>query len=139
MTDRLARFVERELAAPVGARIAGMAARLALSAGGRAVLFYGSALRTGDLDGVLDFYVLTGRAGGSPLRRLGMRWLWPDVSFHEMIVDGVLLRAKVATMPLGTFEQATRGAFIDTTIWTRFVQPSALACAVRTGLRLSSG
>ena len=130
MNARLRSFVERELATPVSAPIAGMAAQLAATLGGRAVLFYGSALRTGDMDGVLDFYVLTDRARGSPLRRLGMRWLWPDVSFHEVIIEGVTLRAKVATMPLATFEKATRGSFIDTTIWTRFVQPSALVwCA----------
>ncbi|MEG3089450.1 hypothetical protein [Sphingomonas sp. PB4P5] len=124
--NTLVQFVEHELATPVAARIAGMAAQLAAQLNGRAVLFYGSALRTGDMDGVLDFYVLTDRARGSLLRRAGMRWLWPDVSFHEIVVDGLTLRAKVATMPLATFEQATRGSFIDTTIWTRFVQPSAL-------------
>jgi hypothetical protein len=124
--SELAAFVERELATPVAARIASMAEQLAEQLNGRAVLFYGSALRTGDMDGVLDFYVLTENGGGSLLRRAGMRWLWPDVSFHEIVVDGLTLRAKVATMPLATFEQATRGSFVDTTIWTRFVQPSAL-------------
>ena len=122
----LARFVERELATPVSAAVACMAAQLAAELGGRAVLFYGSALRTGEMDGVLDFYVLTDAPRGSLLRRAGMRWLWPDVSFHEIEINGTVVRAKVATMPLATFEQATRGSFVDTTIWTRFVQPAAL-------------
>ncbi|MEN2787215.1 hypothetical protein ACFOKI_04800 [Sphingomonas qilianensis] len=126
MNAALADFVAHELATPVSVPIATMAKQLAAELGGRAVLFYGSALRTGDMDGVLDFYVLTDRARGSLWRRLGMRWLWPDVSFHEMGIDGMIVRAKVATMPLATFEQATRGSFIDTTIWTRFVQPAAL-------------
>ena len=104
----LAAFVERELATPVAARIAGMAEQLAAQLNGRAVLFYGSALRTGDMDGVLDFYVLTENAGGSLLRRAGMRWLWPDVSFHEITVDGLTLRAKVATMPLTTIQIVIR-------------------------------
>ncbi len=119
-------FVAGELAAPVPTAIRVMAEVLGRQPGALAVLFYGSALRTGELDGVLDYYVLTDGSGGSPLRRVGMRWLWPDVSFHEMIVGGVTLRAKVATMPLATFEQATRGDFVDTTIWARFVQPTAL-------------
>lgn len=126
MTDRLARFVARELSASVPAEIRAVGDAVSRRLGGIAVLFYGSALRTGDLDGVLDFYVLTEAASGSLLRRAGMRWLWPDVSFHEVTVGGQVLRAKVATMPLATFEQATRGSFVDTTIWTRFVQPSAL-------------
>lgn len=126
MTPRLARFVAQELAAPVRAEIRAVGEAVCDRLGGIAVLFYGSALRTGDLDGVLDFYVLTDKANGSLLRRAGMRWLWPDVSFHEVTIGGQVLRAKVATMPLATFEQATRGSFVDTTIWTRFVQPSAL-------------
>ena len=97
--------------------------------GGRAVLFYGSVLRTGDFEGVLDFYVLTGAATGSGLRRLLGRWLWPDVSYHEIQVGGRMVRVKVATMPLDTFERACAGMLIDTTIWARFVQPAAIAWA----------
>ncbi|HEX8484035.1 hypothetical protein [Sphingomonas sp.] len=126
MTDRLTAMLSRELAAAVPDEIASAAATLAEELGGVAVLFYGSVLRTGDLDGVLDFYVLTAAARGSPLRRAGLRWLWPDVSFHELHVGCRLVRAKVATMPIETFEQACRGAFVDTTVWTRFVQPAAL-------------
>ena len=129
MTEHLSRFIDRELAAPVGSEIRAVADAVNARLEGIAVLFYGSSLRTGDLEGVLDFYVLTENAKGTLLRRAGMRWLWPDVSFHEVEVDGKVLRAKVATMPLATFEQATRGSFVDTTIWTRFVQPSALLSA----------
>lgn len=90
-----------------------------------AVLFYGSVLRTGDLDGVMDFYVLT--HGPRPgWRGLAGRVLWPDVSYHELELDGRILRAKVATMTLAQFNSAVTGRRIDTTIWTRFVQPSAL-------------
>jgi len=35
----------------------------------------------------------------------------------------------VATMTLATFARAARGEARDTTIWARFVQPSALAWA----------
>lgn len=108
-----------ELAAPVSAPVRAFAARLATASGARAVLFYGSNLRTGALDGVLDFYVLT--PGGTE------RGIWPRVSYHEWEHAGVTLRAKVATMALATFARAASGALLDTTIWARFVQPSAIA------------
>lgn len=126
MIDRLVRFVARELDVPARSEVAALAAILADLLGGIAVLFYGSALRTADLDGVLDFYVLTDRPTGTLMRQLGLRWLWPDVSYHEITVAGRLIRAKVATMPIATFEAAAGGALLDTTIWTRFVQPAAL-------------
>jgi hypothetical protein len=112
---------------PVAPVIADAAEQLATTLGGRAVLFYGSVLRTGDLEGVLDFYVLTDGERRRGLRRLANRWLWPDVSYHELAVAGRTIRAKVATMPLATFAEAARGSFLDTTIWARFVQPAALA------------
>ncbi|WP_347302780.1 hypothetical protein V5740_12365 [Croceibacterium sp. TMG7-5b_MA50] len=84
-----------------------------------AVLFYGSNLRTGSLDGVLDFYVLT----DGPVER----GLWPRVSYREWQHDGHDLRAKIATMHLATFQAAAAGRTLDTTIWARFVQPAALA------------
>lgn len=90
-----------------------------------AVLFYGSILRTGDLDGVMDFYVLT-HAPPPGLRGLASRLLWPDVGYYEFEHDGALLRAKVASMTLSQFQRAVTGAGADTTVWTRFVQPCAL-------------
>lgn len=109
------------LAAEVRPEIVEAAATIAGRLGGVAVLFYGSVLRTGDLDGLLDFYVLTDRAPTGI-----SRWLWPDISFEEVQVGSLQLRAKVATMPLAVFAEAATGALPDTTIWTRFVQPSAL-------------
>ncbi len=93
--------------------------------GAQAVLFYGSILRTGDLSGVLDYYVLTERPPAG-WRGLFTRLLWPDVSYHELEHDGEALRAKVASMTLAQFRKATSGQGIDTTIWARFVQPCAL-------------
>jgi len=98
-----------------------IARELGEAAGARAVLFYGSNLRTGSLEGVLDFYVLLpgAREGG----------LWPRVSYREREHEGVVLRAKIATMTLATFAEAARGETLDTTIWARFVQPAALVWA----------
>jgi hypothetical protein len=129
VSQDLRAFVERELQAPCPPAARAFAERLVRELGARAALFYGSILRTGDLDGVLDFYLLTDDArrrgpGGWLARRL-----WPDVSYRELEVDGRVLRAKIATMPLATFCKAAAGGYLDTTIWTRFVQPCALAYA----------
>lgn len=133
MTAELAQFVGRELAAPVAPRVQAAMAELAARAGARAALFYGSILRTGDLSGVLDVYLLT--AGW---RRRGLpgaveRRLWPEVSYHEVVVEGVTLRVKAATMPLATFRRAAEGRTIDTSIWARFVQPAALVWSADPG------
>jgi hypothetical protein len=128
------RFIADEMTVEVSPAIETVGRTLAARLNGIAVLFYGSSLRTGDLEGVLDFYVLIDRPSGTLLRRTGMRWLWPDVSFHEVTVDGQVLRAKVATMPIETFELATRGSFVDTTIWARFVQPAGLLWAATTAV-----
>ncbi len=127
--------ITQSLDAPIDPAVAEFARSLAQEAGGiegdeggesvkqgaQAVLFYGSNLRTGSLDGVLDFYVLL--PGDQKSR------IWPIVSYHECEYDGVTLRAKVATMALSTFAEAASGELIDTTIWARFVQPSALIWA----------
>ncbi|TPG15203.1 hypothetical protein EAH87_15800 [Sphingomonas koreensis] len=115
-------FVAEELATAAVPQAVAAAQHLAGAPGAAAVLFYGSVLRTGDLDGVLDFYVLT---AGKPRGVIG-RVLWPDVAYHEIPLPGRVIRAKAATMPLSTFAAAARGDLLDTTIWARFVQPSAL-------------
>lgn len=117
MTETLAARLADELARPVLPEIAAFAATLA-GPGVAAVLFYGSILRTGDLDGVLDYYVLTDAVKPPAI--------WPEVGYRELAVGGRTLRAKIATMPLVTFARACRGESRDTTIWARFVQPAAI-------------
>ena len=115
----LAERVGAALGRPVEPAVAAFATALGEESGASAVLFYGSNLRTGSLEGVLDFYVL--------LPGTRERGIWPKVSYRERRHDGILLRAKVATMTLATFAAAARGKTRDTTIWARFVQPCALA------------
>jgi len=114
----LAERIAASLAANVEPAVADFAARLAEESGALAVLFYGSNLRTRSLEGVLDYYVLL---PGEQCERI-----WPRVSYREWDHAGETLRAKVATMALATFAEAARGELSDTTIWARFVQPSAL-------------
>ena len=117
MIRNLAQRVASALTLPVEPEVRAFAERLVTN-DALAVLFYGSNLRTGSLEGVLDFYVLT----KGPLERS----IWPRVSYREWSTGGVDLRAKVATMTLETFAAAAAGKLLDTTIWARFVQPSAL-------------
>lgn len=118
MSAALGERIASQLAAPVDPAISQFAAALAEDAGACAVLFYGSNLRTGSLEGVLDFYVLL---PGEQREKI-----WPRVSYCEREHDGAILRAKVATMSLSKFAEAAAGELTDTTIWARFVQPSAL-------------
>ncbi|MCX7676928.1 MAG: hypothetical protein N2Z59_06070, partial [Alteraurantiacibacter sp.] len=106
---------------PVHEAIAAFARHLAEETGALAALFYGSNLRTGTLEGVIDYYLLT---EGMP-----ESGLWPCVSYREWEHGGQKLRAKIATMTLAKFAQACQGATLDTTIWARFVQPCAVVFA----------
>ncbi|MGE5952783.1 MAG: hypothetical protein ACM308_04080 [Qipengyuania vulgaris] len=117
LQDRIAASLARE----VRSEVVAYACMLAEGASASAVLFYGSNLRTGSLEGVLDFYVLL---PGEQAERI-----WPKVSYREWEHGGETLRAKIATMSLAKFAEAARGDSRDTTIWTRFVQPSALIWA----------
>lgn len=111
--------VETALSREIDPVVSQFAARLGEAPEAVAVLFYGSNLRTGSLDGVLDFYVLTEGAAEPAM--------WPTVSYREWDHDGTRLRAKIATMTLAKFSYACAGNSRDSTIWARFVQPSVLA------------
>lgn len=119
MSDGLAALVAASLTAKLADPVRTIAATLAAESGAVAVLFYGSNLRTGSLDGVLDFYVLL----PGPVET----GIWPRVGYREFDHGIRTLRAKIATMRLATFAKAAGDGTLDTTIWTRFVQPAALA------------
>jgi hypothetical protein len=119
VSETLEQRVAAMLAREVHPAVAEQARVLGEEAGALAVLFYGSNLRTGSLDGVLDYYVLL---PGAP-----EKGMWPRVAYREWIAAGTALRAKIASMTLAKFSDAAAGKTLDTTIWARFVQPSALA------------
>ena len=118
MNGDLSQRIGASLDRSVRDEVAAFAKRLGEEAGALAVLFYGSNLRTGSLEGVLDFYILL----PGPQRER----IWPRVSYREWDHAGERLRAKIATMSLRQFANAAKGLSRDTTIWARFVQPSAL-------------
>lgn len=121
MSGTLSARVAERLAVQPREEVAAYARMLAEEADALAVLFYGSNLRTGSLEGVLDFYLLM---PGEQQERI-----WPRVSYREWEHRGETLRAKIATMSLAQFAKAASGRSRDTTIWARFVQPSALIWA----------
>jgi hypothetical protein len=130
VTSGLHDLVAGELAAPQSPEVVDFAAALARSVpGAAAVLFYGSALRARDLDGVLDFYVLTDRPHLEGWRALANRMLPPEVGYREQAAGPRILRAKVATMTMAQFREAASGQTLDTSVWARFVQPAALVWA----------
>lgn len=122
MNEDLHARIAQGLARTVEPAVSAFAQKLAVEHGALAALFYGSNLRTGELAGVLDFYLLL---PGAP-----ERGIWPRVSYHEWSFGGTPLRAKAASMTLAKFAEAASGNLLDTTIWARFVQPSALVWCV---------
>ncbi|MBO1078046.1 hypothetical protein [Roseomonas haemaphysalidis] len=95
-----------------------------------AILFYGSARRTGEADGLLDLYVLY-----DDHRRFHRRWLPsllnaalpPTVLLRTAEVEGLgAVRAKVAVLSRRQFARRLRPGSWDTTIWARFCQPVTL-------------
>jgi hypothetical protein len=126
MSDTLAARLRAELSIQPPSEVSRLAIALADPERDAALLYYGSTLRTGDLSGILDFYRLTQRPIRRGVRGLIEAVLWPEVSYHEVDLDGVIYRAKVATLSLDRFRRAAEGATLDTTIWARFVQPTQL-------------
>ena len=131
MTASLTAFVAEELDRPIPPAIVDFAAGIAArgGAGVVGVLFYGSALRTGATDGLLDFYVLLDDLEAWPAHpalRWGNRQLPPNVEYAETTAAGMTLRSKFAVMTLDQFRRHARALSRDTTIWARFAQPCGL-------------
>ena len=83
MSGTLETRIRQSLAEPVREEVAAFAKTLAQDEGADAVLFYGSNLRTGSLEGVLDFYLLM------PGRQ--QEKIWPRVGYHERMIGGTPL------------------------------------------------
>lgn len=134
MTDPLSTLIDQEWDMPLRAPAAALVAALVAHGGDNvaSVLFYGSNLRTGDVEGLLDFYVLVNRLTGwrnsRPLAA-ATRLLPPSVEYWEVPWQGHTLRAKVAVIGIDQFARSTRFDGMDTTIWARFTQPVMLAHA----------
>ena len=121
-------LVAAELAVPVDPRVASFAGAIAdrYPGAARAVLFYGSCLRTSDLDGqMLDFYLIVSgyeAAYGRGWLAAANRLIPPNVFPFEH--DG--LAAKVAVLSESDFLRLNGPEPLSVSVWARFAQPSRL-------------
>jgi hypothetical protein len=95
-----------------------------------ALLFYGSCLRRGVAEGVLDFYAIVDgyrAAYRSPFPALLAAALPPNVHYLELPAEN--LRAKYALISLADFARKATAASLDCRIWSRFCQPARIAWA----------
>ena len=130
---KLEQLVADELAHPVDARVAEFAAAIAepYRATARAVLFYGSCLRTADLVGqMLDFYLVVSDydaaydVAGKPAWMARANRLLPPNVFPATHGD---LVAKVAVLSAADFTRLNTRDASAVSVWARFAQPSRLA------------
>ena len=133
--DDLTQLIAAELAAPVprGAALVAERIRERHGSGVRAIVFYGSCLRTGDDQySLLDFYVLV-----DDYWNLGTsRWyawlnalLPPNVYYIESSDAGRTVQAKYAVVSLADFARYTSLRAFQAYFWGRFAQPCALVYA----------
>ena len=124
----LTQLVADELAIPASPAVQAFAAHIAAQYpdAARAVLFYGSCLRSEQLDGqMLDFYLIVSDYDSAYESRSLAKWnrrLPPNVfPFHH---DGLM--AKVAVLSEADFHNLNRPAASAVSVWARFAQPSRL-------------
>ncbi|WP_087608782.1 hypothetical protein [Komagataeibacter europaeus] len=126
---RVAHLLAHDLVQPVAPFVTQFVTRLLGDARPLGVIFYGSALRTPDPDGILDFYVIVEHLEdwtSGYLSREANRILPPNVEYHELPIGGRTIRAKVAILSIAQFRRMTGRATLDTTVWARFCQPVRL-------------
>jgi hypothetical protein len=126
----LSSLIAEELAQPVDPRVAAAAAAVAAKhPGSLAVIFYGSCLRTGDIDGqMLDFYLIVRdyrEAYGKAWLAWANRLIPPNVFPFER--DGVA--AKYAVLSEADFGRLVRPEAGTVSVWARFAQPVRLVWA----------
>lgn len=94
------------------------------------VLFYGSCLRTGEIeDKILDFYVIVDSYRSAYKGRglaIANKILPPNVFYHEMDVNGMTVRSKYAVLSLEDLTFRTSRACLNVSVWARFCQPCML-------------
>ena len=138
--DAILQIVHGELAQPVPPEALAVADRIHEIYGSavRGILFYGSCLRTGYDDGVLDLYVLVDTYRGAytnPGLVFLNRVLPPNVFYLEAEAAGRVARAKYAILALHDLGRFTSTKCFEPYFWARFAQPCALVFASDDGVR----
>lgn len=123
-------LLDAELRTPVQGAVTAMADAIRARHGDAvaALLFYGSCLRRGGVEGVLDFYVIVDSYGAAYERRflaLLNRVLPPNVFYVECDHAGARLRAKYAVFSQRDFDARAAGG-PDARVWSRFCQPARI-------------
>jgi hypothetical protein len=96
------------------------------------VIYYGSCLRAGTTEGMLDFYAIVdsyeAAYGRGPLA-FGNRLIPPNVFHLKAKHEGADLRAKVAVLSLADLARLTEPAARQSSVWARFCQPTGIVHA----------
>ncbi len=125
--DNLLTFLKAQPAQPITPAISALvgAARKNHGDSVRAVLFYGSCLRSGDIDdGLADLYLLVDDYRAAFKNRILTffnQLLPPNVFYLEVPFQGRTLRAKYAVLTLADFRNGTNRWF-HSYLWGRFAQ-----------------
>lgn len=97
------------------------------------ILFYGSCLRTGELDNnILDFHLVVSsydQAYDSSWLKLANRLLPPNVFYNECMVDGRIIRSKYNIFSLEDIKRRVLPSSTNVSVWARFSQPMAFLLA----------
>ena len=96
----------------------------------RAIIFYGSCLRSGDLfDGLVDLYLIVDNYSSVYTNRLmaiANYLLPPNVFYIEKAVADKIVRAKYAILSADDFTKGVSTHWFQSYLWGRFTQPIAL-------------
>ncbi len=97
------------------------------------IIFYGSCLRTGEIiDKVLDFYVIVDSyraAYGGFMLAAANKILPPNVFYHEIEDEGIILRSKYAVLSVEDYSFRVSENCLNVSVWARFCQPAMLLLA----------
>lgn len=137
---RLRDIIASELAqqVPHGAHVLAERVCAKIGPAARAILFYGSCLRTqDDQHSLLDFYVFVDRYAGYTTRLWATlnQILPPNVFYFETEDGEKKYRLKYAVVSLDDLERLTSEATWQPYFWARFAQPCALVYAADAAAR----
>jgi hypothetical protein len=126
----LQQIIAEELARPVDPRVTDAAASVAAQhPGAVAVLFYGSCLRTGEIDGqMLDFYLIV-RDYRTAYRKRWLAWANRLIPPNVFPFERGGVAAKYAVLSEADFDRLTRPEASTVSVWARFAQPVRLVWA----------
>ena len=94
------------------------------------ILFYGSCLRTGEIeDKILDFYVIVDSYRSAYPKKwmaVANKLIPPNVFYHEIEHEGITIRSKYAVLSLEDLEYRCSPKCLNVSVWARFCQPCFL-------------